>query len=283
MLTRRTRIMDSKPPRFSPMTARLLCLATIAALAGVPTLAQESYDSPSGEVRITGEHFKRVVRVGDKSFPLDSVYAYASLREKVGNLILVSASSGGNACAADFRWLDTTPGKVAMSQSFGTCSDLVDVSNTPEVVTVTMPSMNVSEGKIAFDFDGKTISKRMLGLESSGVAQGDTRAWAGKYTADYLGAAENEARLIELMGWDMLAVARNAILVTSEVFEEQDGYLVAGGCKPHDCADTYGAVALHIETGEPLIAVKQDGANPELFGKPRGPLPNRIRQVMTGQ
>lgn len=265
------------------MPARRFCLAAIVALVGAPAMAQETFDSPSGVVRVTGEHHSRVVHVGDTSIPLDSGYAYASLREKVGNLILVSVSYGGNACPAEFRWLDTTPGKVAITESFGTCSDLIKVSHTSEVVTVTMPSMNTSVGRVAYDYDGTTITERMLGLEASGVPEGDIRAWAGKHASDYLGAAENEARLLELMGWDMLAVARNAILITSEVLDEQAGYLVAGGCKPHDCGDTYGAIALHLETGEPLVAVKEDGALPKLFGKPQGPLPNRIRQVMTGQ
>ena len=265
------------------MHARRFCLAAIVAMAGAPAFGQEIFDSPSGEVRITGEHHARVVRVGDESISLDSGYAYASLREKVGNLILVSVSYGGNACPAEFRWLDTTPGKVALTDSFGTCSDLVEISYTAEVVTVTMPSMNTSVGRVAYDFDGTTITERMLGLEASGVPEGDVRAWAGKHASDYLGAAENEARLLELMGWDMLAIARNAILITSEVLEEQTGYLVAGGCKPHDCGDTYGAIALHLETGEPLVAVKEDDASPKLFGMPQGPLPNRIRHVMTGQ
>lgn len=265
------------------MPARLFRFAAILALAGTAAFADESFDSPSGKVHITGSHGQRVLHVGNKAFDLGGSVAYASLREKLGNLILVSTSAGGNACAGTFMWLDTTPGRVGLSEDFGTCSDRIEVSHTSEVVTVTMPSMNASRGTIAYDYDGKAVTERMLGLEPAGVSGDDPKAWAGKYAVDYLGAPENEARLIELMGWDMLDVARNSVVVTSEVLEEQGGYLAAGGCKPHDCGSTYGAIALDLETGEPLVALKQDGAKPKLFGKPRGPLPTRIRKVMTGQ
>lgn len=263
------------------MHARLLLLAATAALAGSPALAQEVLDSPSGQVRITGETLKKKVVVGDTVLPIDDSYAYASLGEKVGNLILIHVSSGGTGCPGMFQWLDTTPGQVGLTKEFGTCSDLPVVSHTDEVVTVTLPSLDVSKGSIAFDYDGKQITERMLGLESSGVEPGNPKAWEGKYAVEFLGAPENEAALIELMGWEMLDLARNSIVVTSEVLEPQGEWLVAGGCMPHNCGEAFGAIALHAETGQVLVAIKPDGKPAQLFGKPSGPLPVRIREVMT--
>lgn len=266
------------PLRLIPMT-----LALSLALTGT-ALAEEAYDTPSGKVRIEGE-FNQTHRlfVGNTVLPLEG-YASAWLGDRVGNLILIGMTLGGTACPATFAWLDTTPGKVALSDTFGSCSDTVEVSHDRETVTVTMPSMNASRGMVAFDFDGKTVTERVLGLQASGVTGKGPEAWLGKSAYDYLTAPENEPMLIELMGWDALDDARHASTVSSEAnsLREDGAWLVASGCQPHLCDTNFTGVALHLETGTPVVALKRDGEEGKLFGKPPSALPADFRRILTG-
>lgn len=261
----------------------MLTLALSVAVAGA-ALAEEAYDSPSGKVRIEGE-FNQMHRlfIGDTVMPLEG-YASAWLGERVGNLVLVGMSSGGTACPATFAWLDTTPGKLRLTDTFGTCSDTVEVSHTSETVTVTMPSMDPSRGMVAFDFDGKSVRERVLGLQASGITGEGPEAWIGKGAYDYLTAPENEPQLIELMGWDALDNARRASAISSEAKALQvDGeWLVASGCQRHLCDTNFTAVALHRKTGTPVVALKRDGEEGKLFGKPPSALPAEVRRILTG-
>ena len=107
-------------------------------VAPVPAIAADRMPSPSGEVRIVGGDMEmKAVSVGGRVFPLDDFRA--DLLDKVGNLILVAIYSGGTACPATYAWLDTTPGNIGLSERFGTCSDLYELSHDAETVTLTRP------------------------------------------------------------------------------------------------------------------------------------------------
>jgi len=266
------------------MRSAIPALSLIGMLVAAPAaFAQDTYDSPSGAVRIVGgSGEQKSVTVGDQVIPLGDYYA--GLHEKVGNLVLVSISSGGTACPSQFAWLDTTPGKVRISETFGTCSDYAEVSHDNETVTVTMPSLNGSIGNVAFDYDGSRISERQLGLESSETAQaaiGNPDAWIGESPYEYLTAAEHEADLIATIGWDALDELRKTLVIGSQEMTLDGDWIVGSGCQPHMCSSDFSAIAIDRESGEFLAAVKRDGERPRLLGSPAGPLPVEIRKVMT--
>lgn len=259
----------------------------LVALAAVPlpALAADSLPSPSGEVRITGgEYEMKSVTVGGESFPLGDLRA--SLVDQLGNLILVAIYTGGTACPATYAWLNTTPGSLGLTDSFGTCSDLYELSHDSETVTLTMPSFNASEGKVAFVYDGRQVARRVLGLESSETAQqaqGDAEAWIGESPYEYLTAQETEAGLIGLFGWEDLDQLRNTLVVGSQEMVVDGEWVVGSGCRPHMCDTDFAVLALHRGTGEPIAAIKQDGQPPRLLGEPAAALPVAIRNVMVSR
>lgn len=265
-------------PRPLVLTAALLGLSS-------PLLAQDGFSSPSGVVKITGgEYEMKSVSVGNETIPLNDYRA--GLIEKVGNLVLVAIYSGGTACPATFAWLDTTPGKVRLTETFGTCSDYAEVSSDAETVTVTMPSFDASEGRIAFVYDGHNVTREMMGLESSEtarVAPKDANAWIGESPYEYVTAPEHEAALIADLGWDQLDELRNTIVIGSQEMVLDGNWIVGTGCRPHMCDTDFAAIALHLSSGGFIAAIKRDRASPRLLGTPTEALPNEIRKVMTSR
>ena len=247
-----------------------------------PALATDSLPSPSGEVRIVGGDMEmKSVSVGGRLFPLDDFRA--DLLDRVGNLILVGIYTGGTACPATYAWLDTTPGNLGLTESFGTCSDLYELSHDSETVTVTMPSFDASEGRIAFIYDGQAIRRKVLGLESSEVARrsgGNVDAWIGESPYEYLTARENEPALIRALGWESLDELRNTVVIGSQKMFVEGNWIVGQGCRPHMCNTDFAAIALHRGTGQLIAAIKRGGARPQLLGAPPEALPNSIRAVM---
>ena len=71
------------------MRGAIPALSLIGMLIAAPAaFVQDTYDSPSGAVRIVGgSGEQKSVAVGDQAIPLGDYYA--GLHEKVGNLVLV--------------------------------------------------------------------------------------------------------------------------------------------------------------------------------------------------
>lgn len=155
---------------------------------------------------------------------------------------------------------------------FGTCSDTVEVTHTRDIVTVTMPSLDASRGMVAFDYGGKQITERLLGLRRSGVSGDSADVWIGRSAYAYLTAPENDAALVALMGWEALDAARNASAISSDdqALSIDGNWLVASGCQPHSCNTSFTAIALHRESGKPLVALKLEGRPAELLREALG-------------
>lgn len=266
------------------MRPTLFALSLFAALLAMPSAwAFQAYDTPSGRAQIIeleGEGY--MVAIGNQVIPLNT-YSRSYLSTRVGNYILVSISSGGVACPTTFAWLDTSAGNVRLSETFGTCAEGGEVTHADGILTVTMNSYNASEGMVAFDYDGKTITRRVLGLEESDIAKaaaGNPDAWIGESMHEFLTAAETEADLIAAFGWDDLDQLRNSTIVGSGGMEADGDWIVGSGCRPHMCNTDYGAFAIHRQTGSLLGALKSSGEKPRLIGEPVGALPAEIREVL---
>lgn len=258
-----------------------LVLATLL-VAPVPIMAEDMLPSPSGEVSIVGADMDmKSVSVGGRLFPLDDLRA--DLLDRVGNLILVGIYTGGTACPATYAWLNTTPGQLGLTEAFGTCSDLYELSHDSETVTLTMPSFDASEGRVAFVYDGHNVFREIIGLKSSAVAQaavGNVEVLVGASPYEYLTAAENEAALIKSLGWDALDELRNTMVIGSQEMTVEGNWIVGEGCRPHMCNTYFAAIAIHRKTGQLIAAIKSDGVKSRLLGEPPDALPNTIRRIM---
>lgn len=254
-------------------------------VAPTPTLADNILYSPSGEVRIVGDdRDNKSVSVGGELFPLHDLRA--ELLGRVGNLILVGIYTGGTACPALYAWLNTTPGTLGLTESFGTCSDLYELIHDRETVTLTMHSFDASEGRVAFIYDGHTIFREIIGLESSAVAQAaldNVDALIGASPYEYLTAKENEALLIKALGWDALDELRNTVVIGSQRMTVDGDWIVGEGCRRHMCNTDFAAIAIHRKTREFTAAIKRDGAKSRLLGEPPEALPSALREVMVSK
>lgn len=254
-------------------------------VALTPVLADDVLPSPSGEVRIVGDDLdNKSVSVGGELFPLSNLHA--DLLERVGNLILVGIYTGGTGCPASYAWLNTAPGQLGLTESFGTCSDLYELSHDRGTVTLTMPSFDASEGRVAFVYDGDTISRKIIGLESSAIAQAaldNVDALIGTSPYEYLTAKENEAVLIQALGWDALDELRNTMIIGSQRMTVDGDWIIGEACRPHMCNTDFAAIAIHRTTGELIAAIKIDGAKSQLLGAPTEALPSALREVMVSK
>ncbi|WP_103332881.1 hypothetical protein [Pseudotabrizicola formosa] len=259
-------------------------LALLACVAG-PVQAQDSHnriDTPSGTATITQQGIDSVLAIAGQSFVFEGM-PYASFGDRLGDVVLVSVSAGGSACPAQFVWLDTRPGLVRLTERFGTCSDLAEVSWDAESLIVTLPSMRPGEGPVAFHWDGKTPQVREVALAppASGIpATAPPMAWLGRHPSAFLSAPEQRDRLVAQMGADGLLDAQRIIGVATN-FELVGDWVVASGCQPHACDVTEGAVAMYREWL--LVALWERGKGVRVFGDQTGMMPAAIAKVMARQ
>ena len=58
-----------------------------------------------------------------------------------------------------------------------------------------------------------------------------------------------------------------------------DGFLVAWGCRPHDCGDTKGFIAIEVATGKPYAAACTREHGFTVFGGALAELPEPLRNI----
>ncbi|MFN4154765.1 MAG: hypothetical protein ACK4HF_08930 [Paracoccaceae bacterium] len=265
------------------MNMRKTILGLMATLSAAPVLAQGTYnriDTPSGPAVITQQGIDSVLTLAGQVFVFEGM-PYASFGDRLGDVVLVSVASGGSACPAQFVWLDTRPGLVRLTERFGTCSDLVEVSWDAESVIVTMPSMRPGEGPVAFHWGGKSAAIREVALAQppSGIAvTAPPTAWLGRHPSEFLSAPEQREGLVALLGADGLLAAQRIISVGA-MFAADGAWIAAGGCQPHACESAEGAVALHPD-GRIVVALWEESAGLRVWGTLDPPLPAVIAQVM---
>jgi hypothetical protein len=261
-------------------------LAAIIGLAfAVPAVAQDRgrIDTPSGPAVLTVQGTDLVLSIAGQEFLFEGML-YSSFADRLGDVVLIQLSSGGNACPATYAWLDTRPGSIRLTDEFGTCSDLHEISWDAETVTVSMPSMVPGEGKVAFVWDGKStqIKEVAFAPAATGLPPGGSpAAWAGRFGAELLAAPEWESLLLDLMGQAALDDARR-ILQVGQPFTAQGDWLISTGCQPHQCDETSGAVALNLRDGRLIVALWERGIGPRAWGDLSAGIPPWVVAVIVG-
>lgn len=262
----------------------LMMLALCGLAAGAQAQEMARIDTPSGPAVITRSDIDAIVSVGGQEFRFEGML-YAGFAERLGDVVLLSLSMGGTACPGVFAWLDTRPGMIRVTDVFGTCSDLHEVTWDAEAVTVSMPSLVPGEGMVDFVWDGKTAAVREVvrGPESSGLPPGGpVRAWESRYGLDLLAGADWAPVLLPLMGEAALTDAQRIVQV-GYPFAVQGDWLVSTGCQPHQCDVTMGAVALHLADGALIVALWEEGVGPRAWGDLTRGLPPGVAEVMAGR
>lgn len=256
--------------------------AVLAVALPAMVMAETQIDTPSGVAVLEAAGSDMRLSLGGKAFVLNGM-AYASFRDRVGDVVLVSMASGGTACPALYAWLDTRPGMIRLTQAFGTCSDLAEVSWDSESVIVTLPSMVPGEGKVAFRWDGKVVTETALAVPKSGMlSSAGAAAWVGKHPNELMEAPEWRGAFVALMGEVAFQDALRIIQVAQNL--EQDGnWVAASGCQPHACDVTLGAVAVSLTDGRIVVALWEEGVGVRVWGDVAGPVPQGVAEVLARQ
>lgn len=97
------------------------------------------------------------------NIPVDEDTMYFGVQSKTKDshqdVILFSQSSGGTACPATyFFYRIKSNGETQRTPTFGTCSDLVKVKQTPKGIVVTMPNVG-SKGKSEYVYDYEKLTE----------------------------------------------------------------------------------------------------------------------------
>ncbi len=136
---------------------------------------------------IDGKRTTPVVQ-GDFGLTFEKTLQYG---DKVA--VLVANNSGGTNCPVLFRWIILERRKVNISDEFGSCSDIVEVSIKNNVLITEFPKLR-SAGTQTFVYDGSNVSEKQisttLGLRGQAEEQKDNkdkiRNWAKKNTLGFV-------------------------------------------------------------------------------------------------
>ncbi len=266
-------------------SARLLLLAFVSLFAVPVWAGQDGIATRAGLARIVdGAGGTRMLMVGDVPVSLPDDPFSAFIAEKLGDLLLVLYSQGGNACPAFFVWVHAVPGAVRSTQGFGTCADQYTLSNDSETVSLTMVSFVPGQGDVTFIYDGRNPVREVQNpLAASGMAPGDGwDFWIGRHPYELFNAADLQAEFVKLMGQAALTDAQRMMAVANNM-EQVGNWIVGTGCQAHMCGVNVAAVALNLSDGRVLVALVQGDAPARLWGDPKGELPGVIAQLIAGK
>ncbi len=239
----------------------------------------ETYSTPIGNLVLRRKARKEEIFVGEKSYDVDDFLV--SIVHKTNHWFLIQRLSGGTACPAMFQWVNADGPELVLSEVFGACLDGFEIEEREGSVRVVVMAGAASVGQVAFDYDGNEVVESSLGLRDNIVENVfDPLSWEGKHPYDYLSAAGNEGMLIDLIGWSNLERARWGANGAGNRMKKVDDWIVGRACQRAMCYRNKTAVAISIRTGKPVIAVKEEGENWEIFGSVQGQLPVGLRQAM---
>lgn len=248
-------------------------------LLAAPAFSDARIDTASGPAVLTESGIDTRLTLGGQEFLLEGV-RFAGFDHQAGDWLLVLLPTGGTACPAMFAWVNTAPGHVALGPSFGTCSDLAEVTEAGGTLTVTMPSLDPTKGPAAFHWDGAAITEEQLAIPPSGLGpELGVAPWQGRYAHEFLTAPEWREPLLALMGDSDLTTAQTAAGMSDD-FAPEDGWLVSKGCAPQQCDTLQTAVALRLSDNAVLVALWQAGQGGQVYGDLSKGVPRSISDLV---
>ena len=258
----------------------LVIFLSIAGSAHAQGIAEGiDLDSNVGRISIveTGDDFSRVLQVDGRRFFEDDAYRYVSVVAQFGEFYLISLSSGGTNCGAEYVWLNTSHAAPIFSDLFGNCSDLWEASIDGGRFTVILPAVSAADGYVAFVYDGQIIEKVALGQRSAGIGL-TADDWIGHRPGSIFRDADWRETLIALMGEGGYKLAGDVIAVGSG-FEIQGDWVAGAGFNRRMVGHNHGAVAVNRTDGRVVVALQTDEAGLQIWGDIAGSVPEAIEGI----
>ena len=140
----------SQPPQAAPAKAASNITKTVAGDLSI-TNKNGSDDTETKTITLAG---KIVYDQSDSDLGVEQAFSFTGK-----TVLLLSISSGGSACPANYRFLTVRPnGEVTFTGEFGTCSDTPKVSVNQEEITVALPDMR-GRGEEVWKYANNALSQ----------------------------------------------------------------------------------------------------------------------------
>lgn len=217
-----------------------------------PLLAADPIRTPAGPFELVDNGFYDTsLRLGgveilrdEENMSVDVVSATAD-----NGILVLGLTPGGSGCAALYRILDTRSGKPVLSDSFGTCSDLPEISMAEGMVIVAFPGDEIS-GRPVWGWNGTALREGRIQPKTQPAAPAKALLKSvGEHPADLLDDPGVAQRLRAHWG-DAAAEVSDRLGVASGTRLVDDRYIVGHGCMPHACSVDEAFIAVDVEHGE---------------------------------
>ena len=132
-------------------------------------------------------------------------------------------------------------------------------------------------------FDGEALQEFEVPRDDSGAeiagAGPDVTRWIGVHPAALLDDSSERRRFETIMSREELYELVWRMYLGFGDSELVDDFLIAKGCKPHDCGDAKAAIAIELTTGRPFAVIysREDGIR--VFGGALSDAPEPLRNI----
>lgn len=138
-------------------------VAPISAYCAEPLESLEQMKTRYGIVSVKPAEFgDRDVYINEKKLPISDHLIAIEKKWEIGakDILLISTSSGGSACASSYVFLIVSQKQAVASADFGNCSDMPDVSRIKDTILVKFPRMSRNNPAETTQYDnGKVYGK----------------------------------------------------------------------------------------------------------------------------
>lgn len=251
------------------MRVTLQTLLASLALVGMPALAAtavaaDPVPTPAGPLEIIDNgSYDTVLRLNGETLLHDqeSMTVFLEAGTADNGLLVLGFNPGGNACGALYRILDTRAGRPVMSDVFGTCSDLPEVSVSGAALTVTFPGDALAGQPVYIWENGALREDIRQPLGAPGPADFSAlRETAGDHPAVLLDDPGVAQRLKAQWG-DAVSEFTDRLAVGSGTALVDDRYVVGHACMARACTLEEAFIAVDTQGHEVYTMVMSDGGS----------------------
>ena len=235
----------------------------------------EDPDSSLERLLLDGELFLDVVRDEFEGWWFDFVgYWPHDEGGRSQDFVLVERLSTGNTvCSFDHILIRLSASEIEVWPGLASCaSDVVRAAWSGSSFEIDLRSFDLRYSAARIVWKGGEVDERLVArtFEPGPVPGGgaDVLRWEGRLAWEILEDPGEQRRLLTIMPpaalfdlWDNISTAMPAHVA--------DGWLIATGCKPHNCGFTHAAIAIEVATGRPQALIWSAEEGIRVFGATR--------------
>lgn len=190
------------------------------------------------------------------------------------------------ACVVRYQFVLVTPeGNARASNPSKSCSwDIIAmrVSHEEIVLDVEIP-YRPDLVHLTIRFDGNALQEFEIPRDDSGAeiagAGPDVTRWIGVHPAALLDDSSERRRFETIMSREEVYELVGHMYLAFDYAKLAGDFLIATGCKPHDCGDAKAAIAIEVTTGRPFAIIYSRENGIRVFGSTLSDVPGPLRRI----